>query len=244
MKHKWKHRVFIDLFAGAGRASLQGSRKIVDTSSLLALSVPDPFDHYIFCEENSAKIEALEERVGEVELPSHVTKTFITGDANKYIGDVKRSIPKAGPGNSVLSFCFIDPYKLGNFKFNTLRILSDLYVDILILIPTHMDARRNVSQYYQSSSSRKVDDFIGNSAWRDEWELIQHHTDFETFIVEQFSKSMVKLGYKETKVGDTQLIRNTKGVALYRLAFYSRHDLGRKFWNDVKRLSNHQLPLF
>ena len=49
MKDKWDCRVFMDLFAGAGKARIKDSEEIVPGSPLVALNVDVPFDRYIFC---------------------------------------------------------------------------------------------------------------------------------------------------------------------------------------------------
>ena len=63
MKKKWQCRVYIDLFAGAGRARIKESRKIVDGSPLISLGIEDRFDRYIFCENDSTNLDALTKRV-------------------------------------------------------------------------------------------------------------------------------------------------------------------------------------
>ena len=63
MKQKWQCRFYIDLFAGAGRARIRETRKIVDGSPLIALGIEDRFDRYIFCEKDLTKIDALTKRV-------------------------------------------------------------------------------------------------------------------------------------------------------------------------------------
>ena len=40
MKDKWDARVYIDLFAGAGRAKIENTSQIVPASPLLALDIP------------------------------------------------------------------------------------------------------------------------------------------------------------------------------------------------------------
>ena len=62
MKSKWDCRVYIDLFAGSGRSRVKETTRIVAGSPLIALDVDPPFDHYIFCEKNTEKVQALETR--------------------------------------------------------------------------------------------------------------------------------------------------------------------------------------
>lgn len=80
MKHDWESRVYIDLFAGAGRAILADSRRIVQSSPLLALGIDDPFDRYIFCEIDDDKLLALRKRV-QKDYPSRNVR-FVPGDSN------------------------------------------------------------------------------------------------------------------------------------------------------------------
>jgi hypothetical protein len=62
MKRLWDCRVYIDLFAGAGRSKLKGTSRIVSASPMLALGVKDQFDKYIFCEKDDACLDALRRR--------------------------------------------------------------------------------------------------------------------------------------------------------------------------------------
>jgi hypothetical protein len=42
MKHKWQHRIYIDLFAGAGRSTIRDTGVIVESSPMIALRTPEP----------------------------------------------------------------------------------------------------------------------------------------------------------------------------------------------------------
>lgn len=243
MKGKWQCRVYIDLFAGAGRAKIKETGKIVDGSPLIALGIEDPFDRYIFCEENAANIDALTKRV-KAHYPGLDTH-FVPGDANDCVDTILSKIPQHSATYKVLGFCFVDPFKIDNLKFETLRRLSAKYMDFLVLIPTGMDARRNVS-YYMKSESRKVDDFIGSSTWRDGWPQAEMNGEnFGLYFIKQFCTSMADIGYKYTTAEDSVEIRSIeKNLPLYRLAFFSKHQLGHKFWGNVKKYSTPQLDLF
>ncbi len=63
MRNKWDCLVYIDLFSGAGRSRIRGTRRIVNSSPLVVLDLPDKFDRYIFCEKDSMKCEALKKRI-------------------------------------------------------------------------------------------------------------------------------------------------------------------------------------
>ena len=243
MKAKWQCRVYIDLFAGAGRAKIKGSTKVVDGSPMIALGIETPFDRYIFCEENPTNIDALSKRVEEhyPGLDTHL----IHGDANNSVDEILSLIPQHSPTFKVLGFCFVDPFKIDNLKFETLRRLSAKYMDFLVLIPTGMDARRNVSTYMKPEN-RKVDEFIGRSDWRQDWPQAEMTGEnFGLFLLKQFCTSMAEIGYKySTAEASVEIRSSEKNLPLYRLAFFSKHPLAHKFWTDVKKYSDPQLDLF
>ena len=106
MKHHWDLRIYIDLFAGPGRARIRKTKRIVETSPIIALRVPDPFDKYIFCDEDEVNIAALRERV-ERDFPK-ARAAYLVGDCNDHTDEISRNIPKASKTRKVLSFCFVD----------------------------------------------------------------------------------------------------------------------------------------
>jgi three-Cys-motif partner protein len=144
MRGKW-HRVYIDLFAGAGRAHIKNTQRIVPASPMLALNVPNKFDLYIFCEKEKKIIDTLKKRVSK--SYSDVNSRFLHGDANSLTNRILKEIPQARRGFNVLAFCFADPFALENLAFDTIHQLSSRFMDFLILIPTGMDAVRNISHY-------------------------------------------------------------------------------------------------
>jgi len=63
MKFKWDQLVYIDLFAGAGHATIKESKKTYLNSAFTAMSIPVPFTKYILCEKDEKRFNALSERV-------------------------------------------------------------------------------------------------------------------------------------------------------------------------------------
>ena len=163
MKSKWECRVYVDLFSGSGRATLEGTSQIVPGSPLLAVSLETSFDEYVFCEQNKEKIEALRLRVSR-EAPD-LAPVYINADANKAVDEILAALPQPRKGRKVLAFCFADPYRLGNLHFATLRRLAERYMDFLVLIPSYMDANRN-RVHYVREASRAVECFLGDPEWR------------------------------------------------------------------------------
>ena len=137
MKNKWDQRVYIDLYAGAGYCRIQGSKTILKGSPIIALTVPNRFDKYIFCEESPELLAALKARVERILLG--VDATFVQGSCDSEIDRICDEIPKGSATNRVLSLCLVDPFDFG-IKFETLRRLSAVFIDFVVLLAIGMDA--------------------------------------------------------------------------------------------------------
>ena len=233
MKRKWHCRVYIDLYAGSGRSKIRGTNRIISGSPLLALSVPDRFDKYIFCEANATYLAVLQQRVHALRPDTDVR--FISGDCNLRIDEIRAEIPMHSPGHKVLSFCFMDPYRL-DIQFATVQALSQRYIDFMLLLALDMDARRNEDFYSQPDNSR-VDEFLGVPDWRDRWSAARAKgMPFQCFLAQEYASRMETLGYKKVPLAKMKEVRShEKNLPLYHLAFFSRHDLGYKLWNEVLR---------
>ena len=239
MKNKWDQRVYIDLYAGAGYARVQGTAKILKGSPILALTVTHPFDKYIFCEENVELLDALKARV--TRLSPQAQAVYIQGSCDAQIEQICKEIPK---GSSVLSLCLVDLFDFG-IKFETLRRLSSVRIDFVVLLAIGMDANRNYD-HYVAGNSPKIDEALGNTEWRERWEAVGvRRRDFGLFLRAEFAMSMKSLGYLETPIDRMKLVRSDeKNLPLYYLAPFFRHKTAFKFWDDVLKYSDDQMGLF
>jgi three-Cys-motif partner protein len=240
MKGKWDHRVYIDLFAGAGRSRIEENGIIVPASPILALELPRKFDKYLFCERDEEKISALEARV--VRSDPNVNVTYVAHDVNTNV----RELLSAIPGGKVLTFCFADPYRIADLRFDTLRVLSSRYVDFLVLLPSFMDVNRNAPTYL-AQGNEALDGFLGSADWRQEWKKAETEGEkLGQFFVNRFGGEMKKMGYLYPDVTEAKLVRGPQNIPLYHLAFFSRHPLGAKFWKQAKEYGSDQrsLPSF
>jgi len=242
MMGKWDCRVYIDLFSGSGRGRIKHTSEIVLTSPLRAIEIPDQFDKYLFCDKDSECIKILKNRIDR-DFPN-VNAYYICGDSNNRVTEIFNLIPKPSHSFTVLTFCFVDPFALSNLKFKTIKALSRLYIDFLILIPSYMDAHRNLSRYLNPSSTN-VENFIGLPGWRTLWHSVRPGTKFGGFIADQFGNQMKSLGYTYSGLQDTVLVRDPrKNIPLYRLAFFCRNPLGVKFWNQSRKNTQAQISMF
>lgn len=243
MKGLWQSRVYIDLYAGAGRAQVKETAQFVDTSAVLALKVSQPFDQYIFSDLNKEKLDALKARA-EKAVPS-VNAKFIHGDANLVVPQILNAIPQHNANFKVLGFCVIDPFNTGNFAFETIEALSKKFMDFLVLLPTCMDAKRNLHNYFNADNVQ-LDKFLGNPDWRQEWEeFLKMDDDFAHFMVDRFIKKMVGLGFLDSMkyVKAVSYQEGRKNVLLYHLAFFSKHQRGLDFWKKSLEGTTQQTSL-
>ena len=241
MKSQWDQLVYIDLFAGAGHSKIIESGKTYLSSALIAMSIPNPFTKYILCEEDKERYAALRSRVKK--NFSHLDVTLINGDSNKIIDVVYKSIPSFKRGNTLLPFCFVDPYSL-NLHFRTIETLGGkILMDFLILQALHMDGNRNLSKYLKDEND-KIALYLGNDNWREEYNQSckDYSTNFVKFLADQYLNKMKSIGYVPEK-NMYQIRSNEKNLPLYYLAFYSKHPKGIEFYKRVEKYTNQQLTL-
>ena len=241
VRQKWDNLVYIDLFAGSGYSKIRNRNKIIYGSPLIALSIPIPFTTYIFCEKNKKYFESLKERLKRDFNDKNVI--LFNDDSNDIISKVKSSIPKYSRDNTVLSFCYVDPFSL-NLRFETIRELSFLSIDFLILLALYMDANRNIKTYL-ASENKKVELFLDDSTWKEEFKekAAFNHERFVRYLANIYKSKMENLGFKTTE-SFRQVRSEVRNLPLYYLAFFSKHNLGKKLWNEVQKYADTQRKLF
>jgi three-Cys-motif partner protein len=245
MKRKWDCRVYMDLFAGPGKCRVEETGEILPGSPLLALGVADPYDKYVFCEKDPESMEALRLRVkryfGERDV------SFIQGDVNDTLDTLLSEIPRFSCAYKGLSFCFVDPCKMGDLELAALRAISEnLYVDFLVLIPTYMDINRN-EYIYARNDCNALDRYLGTDTWRQRWQDPNwRFKEFGIFVADEFCRQMQNLGYIYEGPEDMELVRTDTGnnLQLYHLAFFSKSRLALSFWRETKRNTTPQLSLW
>ncbi|MEO5925120.1 MAG: three-Cys-motif partner protein TcmP [Bryobacteraceae bacterium] len=239
MKNKWDQRIYVDLYSGAGYARMKGTKKILKGSPVLALTVPHPFDKYVFCEENGELLDALKARVARLSPQAHAS--YVQGSCDEKIDQICGEIPK---GSSVLTLCLVDPFDFG-IKFETLRRLASVRIDFVVLLAIGMDANRNYDHYVDGNSP-KIDEALGNSEWRDRWKAVGvRKSDFRQFLAAEFAMSMKSLGYLEQPLDRMRSVKlPEKNLPLYYLALFSRHNTAFRFWDEVLKYSDDQMDLF
>ena len=239
MKNKWDKRIYIDLYSGSGYSKDETTGEISLGSPLIALDVADPFDKYIFCEENKKKLAALETRVKRHFPNANVA--FVPGSCDDKVGDICKEIPKGSADNTVLSLCLVDPYDFG-MKHRTLERLSrGHYIDFLVLLAAGMDANRN-RDHYIDGDSQKLDEAFGNREWRDRLQAAGvRYKGFRAFAAKEFALSMEKLGFRPQGLERMRHMKVAENnMSLYYLALFSKNARADEFWDKALTYSSAQ----
>lgn len=237
MHKSWPQLAYVGLYAGAGRAHIAGTNEIVETSALTVLRQPDRFTDYVYVDRDPNCVQALTSRIHSIDPPTKVT--IIPSDVNESVGAVRQALPPFSGSRGLLSFCFIDPFDL-QLQFNTLRGLSPLRMDFLVLLMLGVDARRNFNRYLSDESSTRIGDLIDCPQWRDEYRT---GSNVIHFLLRKFDEAMQRLGYLSA-AEDAHIVRaHGMGVLQYVLAFYSKNELGQKFWRESRSSLSSQLGL-
>lgn len=231
MRGKWGLLAYIDLFSGPGQGWF-GSGSLVDTSPLIALSARIPFDRYVFCDLSPRNIDDLKVRV-TARFPDAAV-TYIVGDANQEVDKALRALRRR-PGQTMLAFCMLDPYRLAALKFATVQRLANIFLDFLVLVPSYMDANRH-RLILEAADNAVVAEFLGNDHWREGWANLERRRGvgaFGRFVANEFSASMAKL---EFDLGARRVVRRPENnMKLYHLLGFSRHRVGVGFFRIAEK---------
>ncbi len=227
---------------GAGYNRIKSTRKVIKGSAILALTVEDPFDKYILCEESAELLTSVRARVAR--LAPQTQAAYIQGSCDTQIERICREIPTGSATSRVLNLCLVDPFDFG-IKFETLRRLSNVFVDFVVLLAIGMDANRNYDHYVDGNST-KIDEALGNAEWRERWKAEGvRRADLRRFLAAEFSRSMKALRYLEQPLDRMRLVRSDeKNLPLYYLALFSRHPTALRSWEEVLNYGDHQRDLF
>lgn len=219
MRSKWRHLGYIELFAGPGLSQDKSSGTWVTGSARRAAE--RSFTHYAFVDMDERATAALTARLASDGLRSSSKEvTVITDNCNDSIDKVRRAIPAGA-----LSLAFIDPTNW-QVHFDAVRGLVDgRHTDLLYTF--HVGAMRRVGV----APAPALDLFFGTADWRDA--LREPMEQRAESLVRLYNRQLMSLGYLETSGGHMVPVKNSKGVTMYVLVLFSRHELGVKFWREA-----------
>lgn len=248
VRNRWDSLVYLDLFSGPGRAQMRKRKNFVSTAAMNAVELEYPFSQYIFADSKPAMLGALKERIGKRRPELLTSCSFEPGDSNENLDNILRHIPKFSKARRGLTFCFVDPYSIGQLKFSTLRAIKNQYfTDFLVLLAIGMDANRFLKLNLEDPSRTQMDDALDDPDWRDHWlAAAQEGTHFKTWFADRFCEKMVaELQYlPQCRETLKQFRSDDRNLDLYHLGFFSGHKLGYKFFSEADRLGSTQTDLF
>lgn len=240
MTNHWPNLVYIGLYSGAGAARIEGAERVVMTSALSVLTQPTPFTKYVFVDEDRDCIQALQSRAEQVGMADRVV--LIHENVNESVGEVLEALPDWNVHGGVLSFCFIDPFKI-DLDFNVIRSLAHLRIDILLMVPLGYDVRRNWRDYVEKKTMRhRLSTFLGESDWVEAWkDLERPYSEFPRFVQGRMNTAMSDLGFKGVEFRDIRDVKVAgKNVYLYSLHLYSKSKRAIKLWREALKGTSEQ----
>jgi three-Cys-motif partner protein len=211
--------VYLDVMSGPGRCLEEENEDEFNGSPFVALEFD--FSRYVFMEADPSLFQALETR-----LHGHPKRDRVQLFNEDWVDVIGRRELKFDAKSLVVAF--VDPTGIAAMPFSAIEELMRFpKIDLLITIQYRLGIHLNIPQFLKSRSEQTVlDRFLGHSQWRS-WE--QH--DFGQFTrraVDQFCAQIHNRGFK-----GAHHVSVPEQNPFYRFAYFSRHDLGTKFWKKV-----------
>jgi len=239
MKDKWPGKLnYIEICSGPGRCIVRNQGEEFDGTSLAILKSPG-FQHInraVFIDLSPSVVRDLNQRIQALG-PSVANKAYaVLGDYTDPAGIVAE-LKKLGVHPDTLNLLFIDPTDC-SVPFTTMRYLKASLgrTDIILNFPFGMDLNRNIKEAILSSSHELVRTkylaFLGDPAFFDQHEVvtaarIADQDRLKRLMNEKYLGQLRSLGYQYQ---DEWNVRK-----LYFLCFLSAHQLGLKFWKEVRK---------
>lgn len=212
---------YIELFSGPGRSLINGTKRIIDGSPLVAYraantSVPFTEMHLNdYDQANSFAVNARLQALGGAPI-------CYSEPADVAVDKIVAALNPSG-----LHFAFVDPFNLEGLSFEIIRKLSKLKVDMLIHVSVQ-DLQRNLDKY--SRPGGVFDTFA--PGWSNQVDRNQSINAFRAALMEYWLAEIRKLGKLPSK--GVELVEGPRGQRLYWLVFVSEHNLAQKFWEAIR----------
>jgi three-Cys-motif partner protein len=227
MKKKWAHRAYVDLMSGPGLCVVSGSGDEFDGSPLLALKTRTPFTDVVLVEADPNLVNTLKTRTSGAEL--RPTPVILSGDCNDLaiIDDIRARV-----AHSTVSLTFVDLLGMNVTMATLARLTANLPMDLIITFP-EMDIVRNwqAALAGDPEHSKRFDQFFGTEAWRGALGKQKVGRRESDSLIVFYAKRLQTLNYQTSVLALT--MKNTRGGALYRPIFASRHAKGVEFWKEI-----------
>lgn len=258
-KGKFEGFVYVDAFAGAGRARVRDSAESTDEGSLLfdfgdlggedsearelldgsprvALGIEPEFTACVFLEKSRKRIAQLEKLKAEF---NQRRITIQDGDCNTYLCE---KLVKHADWKRWRAVVFLDPFGM-QVPWSTLQALGATGgIEIILNLPIGMAIQRLLKRTgkFTDEEKAKLDIYFGDAAWYPL--LYEEGTDLfgEPRIAKQETAERrlldwyrVRLKRAFGEVSQAYLVTNTRGAHLYHLLWAGRNPTGLKIADYV-----------
>ncbi len=242
MKNRpWK-LMYFDGFAGSGDIGNPAFLGEGVATQILKINDPVPFDMYYFVELNSHNADALEEKIKN-EFSEKEKVYIVREDCNKKLYDLARFLKGKGKNYKVLAF--IDPFGM-SIKWDALKSLKGLEIDLWILIPTGIGPNRLLKKngIIRNSWLDKLESFLGLPKAEIKSRFYKKKSQLNLFGIDEYQKekhSIERLHeiYREqlsnvfSFVSDSFVLKNQKNSILYHFLLASNNATAVEIANDI-----------
>ena len=144
---------------------------------------------------------------------------MFTIDCNDAVPQIRAAIPA-----DALTLAFIDPTNW-QVKLSTIAALvKNRHVDLLMTF--HEGSMRRVGHLEDCN----LDDFFGTVTWREALKRPRHER--LDALLGLYNRKLGEFGYLPSSNWRVP-VKNTKGVVMYDLVLFSRHERGIDFWQKA-----------
>jgi len=243
---------FVDAFAGTGRRSnpaIGDEQPLFDDvyadadaetyregSATIALSLPDPFDKYLFIEKSAHKLATLKNRIATVHPERLARCSFRPGDANELL---KRWCNERN-WTKERAVVFLDPYGT-QVEWSTIESLASTKgVDLWYLFPLGVGVSRLLTHTgdIEASCQARLDLLFGTPTWRDRFYRRGTTVDLfgetretleRTAAPEQIG-AFIRERLQSCFVGVAKglVLRNSRSNPMYLLCFAASNERGKR----------------
>lgn len=248
MKGKpWK-LIYFDGFAGSGEIqTTEETEKVIEGTAKHVLNFHEPreFDLYYFVEKDLDNAQYLQ-RIVNTQFPEKLNKTVIRGgeDCNEKLADMANFLKKP-EGKNYKAIAFIDPYGM-QVKWDSLRALKGLSVDLWILVPTGIGINRLLKNKEKSNKVwfETLANFFGLDPKAIEQNFYYEDPQMDLFGEQRYKKveNAVEVAadlYKEQLqtifkyVSDPLPLKNRNNAILFHFISASNVPVAVKIANDI-----------
>lgn len=233
-------RYYIDGFANRGHGRVRGTNDVVPGSALRLLNLAEPFDKYIFVEQDQARMADLRKNVG-----NRADVEFVEADANVVLPET--TFPAIAYGRYDRALCFLDPYNMKGLRWGTITAAGkNRAIEVIVHFPT-MDAHRTVLRAdrgkISDSMKEKMRAYWGDDSWLDRAYTNDGMLPMQGLQPQKLGPKVIVDAFRDrlkdcagfSIVSKAFPMRNSKGNIIYHLVFASHSEAARRVMRALEK---------